>query len=124
MNQKKTFRNVDEYIASQPEPIRPLLEEVRQLIRKAAPQATEVISYGMPGYKLGGMLIWFGAAKNHYAIYPHAETIEAFKDKLSGYKTSKGTIQFPFDRPVPATLITEIVKFKVKTHLEKSKPKK
>ncbi len=124
MDQKKTFRNVDEYIASQPESIRPLLEEVRQLIRRAAPQAAEVISYSMPGYKLGGMLLWFGAAKNHYAIYPHAETIEAFKDKLTGYSTSKGTIQFPLDQPVPATLITEIVRYKVKTQLEKSKPKK
>lgn len=124
MEQKKTFTGVDDYIASQPEPLRPLLEEVRQLIRKAAPQAEEVISYGMPGYRLNGMLLWFGAAKNHYSLYPHAETIEAFKDKLAGYKTSKGTIQFHLDKPVPASLIKEIVKYKVKSNLKKSKEKK
>lgn len=124
MVQKKTFADVDDYIVSQQEPLRPLLEEVRQLIRKAAPQAEEVISYGMPGYRLNGMLLWFGAAKNHYSLYPHAETIEAFKDKLTGYKTSKGTIQFPMDQAVPAALITEIVKYKMKSNLEKSKKNK
>ena len=121
MEQKKNFAGVDDYIASQPEPLRPLLEEIRQLIRKAAPQAEEIISYGMPGYRLDGMLLWFGAAKNHYSLYPHAETIKAFKEKLTGYKTSKGTIQFPLDQAVPAALITEIVKYKVKSNLEKSK---
>ncbi len=116
-----TKRNspVDAYIAAQPESIRATLEKLRQTIIKAAPGAEEVISYQMPAYKFHGMLVWFAAAKNHYGLYPYANTILVFKDKLKPYELSKGTIRLPYDKPVPVKLVTEIIKFRIKINLEK-----
>src|SRR5260221_11508368 len=110
---------IDEYIADQPLAIRPVMEKLRQIVNKNAPDAQEVISYGMPAYKLHGMLLYFSAFTNHYSLFAFPDAIIAFKDKLKGYELSKGTIRFPLDKPVPVKLITEIVKYKVNENLDK-----
>jgi len=110
---------VDEYIASFPKQIQVLLNQLREVIKKTAPKADEVISYSMPAYKQNGILVYFAANKNHIGFYPTASPIKIFKEDLSNFKTSKGAIQFPFDKPLPITLIKKIVKFKIKQNLEK-----
>jgi uncharacterized protein YdhG (YjbR/CyaY superfamily) len=110
---------IDEYIADQQIKVRPLLEKLRQLVNKNAPDAVEVISYGMPAYKLHGMLLYFAAFTNHYSLFAFPSAIVAFKDKLKGYELSKGAIKFPFNKPVPVKLITEIVRFKVRENINK-----
>jgi uncharacterized protein YdhG (YjbR/CyaY superfamily) len=117
--------NIDEYIAGFPTDIQKRLEEMRATIRKAAPEAEEAISYAIPTFKLNGNLVHFAAFKNHIGFYPAPKGIEAFKKELSAYEGGKGTVQFPYDEPLPIALITKIVKFRVKDNLEKkSKPKK
>ncbi len=116
-----TFDSVDAYIAAQPEEVQPLLDKIRATIRKAAPKAEECISYGMPGYKYHGMLVYFAAWKKHIGFYAVPSGNEAFKEELSAYKMSKGAVQFPFDKPMPLALITKIVKFRVKENELKSK---
>ena len=113
MHPKDSFSTVDEYIALYPPAIRKNLQLIRKTIRQAAPDAEETISYMMPAYRLHGMLVFFSAAKTHYGFYPGASPIPVFKEKLKGYDTSKGTVRFPVDKPVPTKLIKEIVKFKV-----------
>jgi uncharacterized protein YdhG (YjbR/CyaY superfamily) len=105
--------NVNEYIAAFPESTQKQLEEIRAIIRKAAPKAEEVISYGMPGYKVHGLLVWFAGYAKHIGFYPSGSGIEAFKDVLGGYTFSKGAVQFPLGKPLPKKLITEMVKFRV-----------
>lgn len=112
-------QSVDEYIAMQPKNVQPVLEKIRQVIRKAAPKAEESISYQMPGYKQEGPLVYFGAFKDHYSLFPTSTPVKVFADQLKKYKSSKGTIQFSYDEPLPVKLITDIVKFKVKENLEK-----
>ena len=104
---------IDEYIAAQPEDLRPLLEKIRKTIRKAAPKAVEKISWRMPTFWQGENLIHFAAFKKHIGIYPGDLTYLPFKQKLSGYKTTKGAIQFPLDKPVDYEFIAEIVKYRV-----------
>lgn len=116
--------NIDEYIASFPENIRETLERVRATIKKAAPHAEEVISYGMPAFKMNGMLVWFAAHSKHIGFYPKASGIEAFKKELSKYKGAKGSVQFPLDKPMPLGLISKIIKFRVKENLKNEKTKK
>ena len=116
--------NVTEYIAGFPQPVQVLLSSVRETIIKAAPEAQEVISYGMPAYKQHGMLVYFAAHTKHIGFYPMASGIEAFKEELSKYKGAKGSVQFPFDKPLPLSLIKKMVQFRVKTNLEKQKMKK
>jgi uncharacterized protein YdhG (YjbR/CyaY superfamily) len=100
---------VDEYLEALPDDQRAALEQVRAMIKAAAPDAAEAISYGMPGYKFKGRpLIHFGAAKNHCAIYG-AVVADADEDALKGYDTSKGTIRFSPERPLPAVLVTKLV---------------
>lgn len=120
----KKPNNVDEYISGYPKQVQKILEELRMAIKQAAPQATEIISYGMPAFKLNGMFVWFGAHTNHTGFYPKGSGIEAFKNELSVYKTSKGAVQFPFDKPLPLKLITKIVKFRMAENNEKIKMKK
>lgn len=110
---------IDEYIADQPQAVRPFMEKLRQIVNKNAPGAQEVISYGMPAYKLHGMLLYFSAFTNHYSLFAFPDAIVAFKEKLKGYETSKGTIRFPLDKPLPVKLITEIVKYKVSENIKK-----
>ena len=116
-NHKPT--TIDEYIAEQPVAVRPILEKIRQIVNKNAPDADEVISYGMPAFKLHGMLLYFATFTNHYSLFAFPSAIVAFKDKLKGYELSKGTIKFPLDKPVPVKLIAEIVKLKMKENLNK-----
>jgi uncharacterized protein YdhG (YjbR/CyaY superfamily) len=114
---KSGFINVDEYIASQPEPMRVSLESLRQTIRKAVPEAEESISYQMPSFRFHGMLIWYAVFKAHYGIYVRHEVLLKFKDKLSGYKLSKSSITIPFGKPIPEKLIAEIVSYSVTVNL-------
>jgi uncharacterized protein YdhG (YjbR/CyaY superfamily) len=114
---------IDEYIADFPRDVQPLLEKVRAAIRKAAPDATEAISYRMPTFKLQGNLIHFAGYNHHIGLYPGSRPIEEFKDELSKYKTSKGTVQLPLDKPIPVGLIAKITKFCVKRNLEKAAAK-
>ena len=107
-------KNVDEYLASVPEPARSTLNKVRAAIRSAVPpEATETISYEIPAFKYKGVLVWFAAFSNHCSLFPTASVIEAFKNELKGFSTSKGTIHFPTDEPLPAALVKKLVKARV-----------
>ncbi len=117
------FSNIDEYINAQDKEQQLALQQFRKIIKTAAPQAEEVISYGMPAFKFHDVLVYFAAAKKHYGFYPTSKPIEVFKDKLKPYKTSKGAIQFPADKPLPEKLITEIVKYRLKEILNKQQIK-
>ena len=106
--------SIDEYIAAQPEDVRPLLQSIRETIRAAAPEATEKISWQMPTFWQGENLIHFAAFKKHIGLYPGGEATAEFAERLAGYKTSKGTIQLPLDKPIDYQLITDIVRWRVK----------
>lgn len=114
---------VDQYISSFPKETQVLLREIRAIIMKAAPNAEEVISYSMPAYKQNGMLVYFAGYAKHIGFYPTASGINAFKEEISKYKNSKGAVQFPLDKKLPAALITKMVKFKVKENEAKLKAK-
>lgn len=106
-----SYTSIDEYIAAQPKEKRTVLKQLRKIIKKVAPEAGESISYGMPAFKYHhSSLVYFAAFKDHYGLYPTPKTIDVFKDKLIPYKTSKGAIQFPANKPIPEKLIEEIVK--------------
>lgn len=115
-------KNVDAYIAAQPEQAAKKLEQLRQLIKTTAPKAEELISYGMPAYKYHGMLVYFAAWANHYGFYPgDSKTItELFEDELKAYDVSKGTIRFMYDKPMPVGLIKKIVKERMKQNEAKA----
>jgi len=119
-----TFKNIDEYIALCDPLVQNILQELRQAIKSVAPDATEKISYQLPTFYLHGNLVHFAAFKQHIGFYPGASGIEHFKDSLHGYKLSKGTIQFPLDKPLPFELIKTIVMYRVDenidNHLRKS----
>jgi uncharacterized protein YdhG (YjbR/CyaY superfamily) len=109
-----TPTTIDEYLAPLSGDKRDALEKLRRAIRAAAPGAEECISYRVPAFRLGErMLVWFGAATNHCAFYPGAYPIAALRDDLEGYDTSKGTIRFPPERPLPAALVRKLVKVRV-----------
>src|ERR1044071_2425689 len=114
---------IDEYIADFPHDVQPLLEKVRAAIRKAAPKAIEKISYQMPTFAQEGNLIHFAGYNHHIGLYPGSRPIEVFKDELSKYETSKGTVRLPLDKPIPVGLITKITKFCVKRNPEKAAAK-
>jgi uncharacterized protein YdhG (YjbR/CyaY superfamily) len=120
---KAGSKSVDEYIARFPENIQSMLRELRATIKAAAPDAEEKISYQMPTYALKGNLVYFAAHKNHIGFYPAPRGIEAFKDELSQYNGSKGTIQFPIGEPLPLELVSRIVKFRVAENLAKAELK-
>lgn len=117
-------KNVDEYIQAFPEDVQARLQALRAAIKKAAPDADEVISYLMPAYKYHGMLVYFAGYKNHIGFYPGAGGITAFKKELSVYKGAKGSVQFPHELLMPLSLVTKIVKFRVKQNLEKEMAKR
>ncbi len=104
-------RTIEEYIERQPEYARPYLRQINEAIRSAIPEAKEKISWGMPTYRKNHNLIHFAAFKKHIGLYPGAEAVEAFADKLKDFKTSKGTIQLPYDKPLPLDLIVQIAKW-------------
>jgi uncharacterized protein YdhG (YjbR/CyaY superfamily) len=109
----KPVTSVDDYIQGQPEKVQRLLSQLRGLIARAAPKATEKISYQMPTFYLDGNLVHFAAFKEHIGFYPTPSAIVEFQEQLKAYKTSKGAVQFPMDQPLPASLITGMVKFRV-----------
>ena len=100
------------------------MKDMRITIKKAAPQAEELISYNMPAFKLHGMLVYYAAYDRHVGFYPTSSPMKVFKDELADYKTSKGAIQFPIEKTIPATLVKKIVRFRVKENLEKEAKKK
>jgi uncharacterized protein YdhG (YjbR/CyaY superfamily) len=111
---KAAPKNIDEYLAAVPEPARSTLNKIRAAIRSAVPpQATEIISYGIPAFKYKGVLVWFAAFSDHCSLFPTAAVIEEFESELKGLSTSKGTIQFPTDKPLPATLVRKLVKARI-----------
>ena len=110
-------KNIDDYIATFPQNVQHRLRELRSAIREAAPQAEESISYGMPTFKLNGNLVHFAAYNKYIGFYVPSSVILAFKEKLSSYKQSKGTVQFPIDWPIPLDTVKEIVRFRVKENL-------
>ncbi len=113
---KKGLATIDDYIKIQDKDKQVDLQKFREIIKKAAPKATECISYQMPAFKQNGILVYFAAAKNHFGFYPTAKPIEVFKKQLDekGYTYSKGAIQFPLDKPLPVKLIQDMVKFRIK----------
>ena len=117
----KKYDSIDGYIKAQSKTVQPLLNQLRQTIKKSAPKAMEVISYRLPAFKLQGVLVYFGVFKNHIGFFPTASGVTAFKQDLSAYKCSKGAIRFPFNKPLPLTLISKIVKFRVKEDSLKGK---
>jgi len=110
---KQKYSDIDEYHASQPAGVREMLEQLRQAIRKAAPMATETISYGMPAFRQNKILVYYALNKEHIGFYPTPNPIVHFKKELEKYSTSKGAIQFPVDKPLPLILIKKIVKFRL-----------
>ena len=112
-------RNVDEYFASVPEPARSTLHQMRAAIRSAVPpDATESISYKIPAFQYHGPLLWYAAFSDHCSLFPTAAVIAAFKKELRGYITSRGTIHFPLDKPLPTTLLRKLVKARVAQQLQ------
>ncbi len=124
LRMKENSANVDEYVSGFPAETQGLLEQLRSVIIHAAPQAEEVISYAMPAYRLGGMLVYFAGYAKHIGFYPGAGGIAAFKKELSVYKGAKGSVQFPLDQPLPIELIARIVRFRVDENLERAINKK
>lgn len=108
---------IDDYIAGFPDEIQAILKQLRSIIYQAAPEAGEKIGYGIPTFTLHGNLVHFAAYKNHIGLYPGPRTIEKFSAELADYETSKGTIRFPLDAPMPLELIERIVKDRVKENL-------
>ena len=120
MQEKKANpTTIDEYIAQLPEDVQPVLARIRAVIKEAAPEAVEKISYGMPGYYLNGGLVWFGAWKHHIGFYPRTPEMEASIEGLSAYQGTKGSVHFPLDKPMPYELISKIVKFRAAENLKK-----
>ena len=109
-----TPADLDDYISGFPEEVQTLLRKMRLTIGKAAPNAEETISYNVPAFALRGKkLVWFAAFKSHIGFYPGAAAIAAFKKELSEYKSAKGSVQFPFTRPLPLDLVSRMVKFRL-----------
>ncbi len=124
----ETEATIDSYIAGLPAAVQPILQRMREVIRAHAPDAVERIRYGIPTFWQGENVIHFGGAKNHVGLYPGAEAIVVFADRLADYQTAKGSIQFPLNRPIPYDLIADITEYRVQTaaqhQLEKKKPKR
>jgi len=107
-------KDIDEYLAGIPEPARSTLRKIRLAIRSAVPpDASETISYRIPAFKHKRVLVWFAAFSNHCSLFPTASVVEMFKNELKGFSTSKGTIHFPTDKPLPTGLIKKLVKARV-----------
>ena len=120
---RKTPKSFDDYVDRFPKEVRQRLQKMRLTVKKAAPKAKEKISYGIPSFTLNGMLVWFAAFKNHIGFYPRTSAIAAFKKELSAYKGAKGSVQFPIGQPLPLSLISRIVRFRVAENLSKGKKK-
>ncbi len=115
------FKTVDEYFETFPTGIQSKLQSIRSTIKKAAPQAEEVISYNIPAFKLNGMLVSYAAYKKHIGFYPSPSGVEEFREEIAPYEAGKGTLQFTLDQPIPFELIIRIVQFRAKENLSKAK---
>jgi len=122
MKDSKKVENIDDYISDFPGETQKYLNEMRELIRKLAPDSVESISYAIPTFSLNGKyLVYFAGFKNHIGLYPTPVGMEAFKEELSNYKTGKGSVQFPLNKPLPIALITKIVKYQIEQNEIKTK---
>jgi uncharacterized protein YdhG (YjbR/CyaY superfamily) len=123
---KTDFKTIDEYISTFPADVQEVLEQVRQAIQTAAPEAEEAISYQLPAFKFHGWVFYFSGYKAHYSLScpPPFTVFEAFKEELSPYEISKSSIKFPLDQPVPTKLIHAMAKFRAQENLAKAKTKK
>jgi uncharacterized protein YdhG (YjbR/CyaY superfamily) len=121
--QQRARKTVDEYVAGFPPEVQANLEKIRMTVRKAAPNAEEVINYQIPTFTLKGNLVHFAAFKGHIGFYPTPTGIEKFKRELSSYEVAKGSVRFPLDQPMPFGLISKIVKFRVKENLARAAAK-
>ena len=113
--------NIDEYIAGFPPDVQVILARIRSKVKKAAPGAQERIAYGIPTFTRNGNLVHFGAFQKHIGFYPTSSGIANFRLELSAYKSARGSVQFPLDKPVPYDLIGKIVKFRVRECLPKAR---
>ena len=118
------FKSVEDYISVFPAATKKVLKEMRKIIKGAAPDAEEVISYNMPAFSQNGILVYYAGYKEHIGFYPTSSGIATFKDEFAKYKWSKGAVQFPLGEPLPVRLIEKIVKFRLKETLAKAKAKK
>lgn len=116
MQSSRKFKSVDEYIKTFPTEIQTRLQEIRTIIRNAAPKAEELISYNMPAYKHNGMLVYFAANKAHLGFYPGSTQLEGLEKEVAKYNGTKGSIHFPYDQPLPEKFITKIVKYRSKVN--------
>ena len=114
-------KTIDNYISKFPNEIQDILENIREVIRKEAPWAEETINYDIPTFVLNGNLVHFGAFKRHLGFYPTPSGITAFSKELAEYETAKGSVKFPFNKPIPYDLIGAIIKFRVREQNEKLK---
>jgi uncharacterized protein YdhG (YjbR/CyaY superfamily) len=121
---RRPFKTMDEYIDSFPEDVQRILNELRQTIKEAAPEAEETINYQIPTFALNGNLVHFAAFEHHIGFYPTPSGMEAFKTELLQYKGAKGSVQFPIDQSLPLELIRRIVEFRVKEDVERKQKKK
>lgn len=113
---KVSPKSVDEYVSRIPEPSQSMLLKIRAVVRSTLPaEAAEVISYQMPAFKLGKIVVWFAAFQSHCSLFPTAAVMAQFTDELAAYKTSKGTVQFPLDKPLPVALIKKIVRARLQS---------
>ncbi|HOW09439.1 MAG TPA: DUF1801 domain-containing protein [Bacteroidales bacterium] len=119
MKKQAGINTVDEYISSFPEERQKILKKLRDIIRKSAPEAEEKISYQMAAFAYKGILVYFAAQAHHIGFYPGTEAVEVFKEDLVPYETSKGTVRFSYEEPLPLNLISQIVKFRVIANSEK-----
>jgi uncharacterized protein YdhG (YjbR/CyaY superfamily) len=118
-SKKSAFTSMDEYIASFPEEMQRILQEVRTTMKAAAPQLEERISYGIPTFTLNGKyVIYFAGWKNHISIYPIPTADAAFTEKIAPYMSGKGTLKFPLDKPMPLKLISKMVKLRLAERLK------
>jgi uncharacterized protein YdhG (YjbR/CyaY superfamily) len=107
-------KDIDDYIRRCPKEVQALLREMRQAVHSAAPQAQETISYQMPAFRLNGILVYFAASRHHIGFYPTPSAITAFKPELAPYKSSRGAVQFPLEKPLPLGLVRKMVRYRVK----------
>jgi uncharacterized protein YdhG (YjbR/CyaY superfamily) len=122
-NQQKPA-SIDEYISTFPQDVQEKLQRIRATIREAAPDAEETISYQMPAFRQNGILVYFAAFKNHIGFFPTASGVEKFKEELSTFEGSKGTVRFSLDKPIPYDLISRIVRYRVEENLRKAGAKR
>jgi uncharacterized protein YdhG (YjbR/CyaY superfamily) len=117
-------KTIDEYIAGFDPKIQMTLNKLRNFIKSEVPEATEKISYGMPTFYLNGNLVHFAAFKDHYGFFPSPSGIDEFEKELSSYRSGKGTLRFPLDKPIPWEIIKKVIQFRVKENVDKTKTKK